>query len=273
MTKPFLNLKSFLFIGYCFLYAPLIFMMVYSFNRSRYVTVWQGLSLKWYQSLFENKVFMKAALVSFEVAFFSATIAVVLGTMAALLFVRFPTIRGRGFLSFLCTSPMILPEVVLGMAFLMGYLVLQDWVGLPRDRGVLTIVIAHATIGLSYVFLMLRGRLKEFDSSLIEAAMDLGAAPLTIFFQITIPIILPTLISSWLLVFILSFDDLVVASFVSGSEVTTLPMAIFSSIKFGLTPEVNALATVIILFLSLILAGVAFYLSRTNKEALGLKNP
>lgn len=268
MTSLFPRLKGFLVLGYAFLYAPLIFMMVYSFNSSRYVTVWQGFSVKWYLALIENEVLMKAALVSFQVAFFSATIAVVLGIVAALLFVRFPDVKGRSFLSFLCTSPMILPEVVLGMAFLMGYLVLQEWVGLPRDRGVLTIVIAHATIGLSYVFLMLRSRFKEFDASLIEAAMDLGATPLTIFFKITIPIISPTLISGWLLVFVLSFDDLVVASFVSGAEVTTLPMAIFSSIKFGLTPEVNALATVIILVLTVVLTSGAFYLSRMKHQTL-----
>ena len=264
MSKLFPRLKFFLIFGYIFLYAPLVFMIAYSFNASRYVTVWGGFSVKWYRALMENTVFIKAGLVSLQVAFLSASIAVILGTLAALLFVRFPTLKGRGFFSMLCTAPMILPEVVLGMAFLMGYLVLQEWVGLPENRGILTIVIAHATIGLSYIFLMLRSRFRDFDHALIEAAMDLGATPLTIFFRITIPIILPTLISGWLLVFILSFDDLVVASFVSGAEVTTLPMAIFSSIKFGLTPEVNALATVIIVFLSLGLSGVALYLSKSK---------
>ena len=273
MYNLFPRLRSVLWLGYFFMLAPLIYVIVFSFNDSRFVSVWSGFSLKWYHHLWNNKVLMKATVISLQVAFLSASIAVLLGTIAAVTYTRFPQMRGRGFFSFISIAPMVLPEVVLGMAFLMAYLVLQDWVGLPRNRGMLTIIIAHATIGMAYAFIMIRNRLKNFDSAVIEAAMDLGATPLSIFFKITIPIIAPTLISAWLLVFILSFDDLVVASFVSGAEVTTLPMAIFSSIKFGLTPEINALATVMIVILSLALLLISRKLTQKDESGITLQPP
>ncbi len=273
MNGLFPRMRGFLALGYLFMLAPLVYVVVYSFNSSRFVTVWEGFSFKWYAQLWQNNVLMKAAGISLQVAFCAATIAVIIGTIAAVAYTRFPMMRGRGFLSFISIAPMVLPEVVLGMAFLMAYLVLQDWVGLPRNRGMITIIIAHATIGMAYAFIMIRNRLRNFDAAIIEAAMDLGATPLGIFFKITIPIIAPTLVASWLLVFILSFDDLVVASFVSGAEVTTLPMAIFSSIKFGLTPEINALAAVMIFILSILLIVISGKLTRKNEPGLLIQAP
>lgn len=232
--------------GYAFLYIPMVFLILYSFNKSKHVTIWEGFSLKWYTSLFSNQGLLSAAWVSFKVAFMSATCSVIIGTLAAIVLTRFIKFKGRAFFQGLIFAPLIMPEVIMGFAFLLCFISLENLIGFPNGRGVFTITLAHATIAIAYVTAIVRTQLVNFDQSLIEAALDLGAHPFKIFFQIKLPIIFPSLMAAWVLAFILSFDDVVVASFVAGPEATTLPMLIFSNIRYGLTPEVNALATLVI---------------------------
>jgi len=242
--------KSFLMpilcFGYAFLYIPIVSLIIYSFNKSKHVTIWEGFSAKWYGSLFSNQSLLSAAWTSLKVAVMSATCSVIIGTLAAIVMTRFARFKGKSFFQALIFAPLIMPEVIIGFAFLLCFISLEDLLGFPKGRGVFTITVAHATIAIAYVTAVVRTQLINFDRSLIEAALDLGAHPFKIFFQIKLPIIFPSLAAAWILAFILSFDDVVVASFVAGPEATTLPMLIFSSIRFGLTPEINALATLVI---------------------------
>ncbi len=236
--------------GYAFLYIPLISVIVYSFNDSRLATVWGGFSTRWYGELFRNEQILDAFLLSIKIAATSATLATVLGTMSGLVLARFGRFRGRTLFSGMISSPMVMPEVITGLSLLLLFISLQQLTGWPGQRGFSTITIAHTTFSMAYVAVIVQSRLMAMDESLEEAAMDLGGRPLRVVFDITLPLIAPAMIAGWLLSFTLSLDDLVIASFVSGPGSTTLPMLIFSKVKLGVSPDINALATLIIVLVS-----------------------
>lgn len=239
--------KVCLAIGFFFLYAPMIVLMVYSFNGSDRVNVWAGFSLKWYGELFRDDAIMSAVWVSLKLAFASASAAVVMGTLASLVLTRAGKFRGKTLFGGMVTAPLVMPEVITGLSLLLLFVGLANSIGWPEQRGFITIWIAHVTFCMAYVTVVVSSRLSEMDRSLEEAAMDLGASPVKTFLLITLPIISPALVSGWLLAFTLSLDDLVIASFVSGPSSTTLPMIVFSSVRLGLSPKINALATIMIL--------------------------
>jgi putrescine transport system permease protein len=261
VTRP--GAKTFraatLLFGFAFLYAPIALLVLYSFNRSRLVAVWAGFSTRWYGVLAGDEGFRAAAATSLEVATMAATLALVLGTLAGFAMARFTRFPGRALFGFALLAPLVVPEVILGLSLLLLFVAFEQLVGWPRGRGIMTITIAHATFGASFVAVLVRARLAAFDRTLEEAALDLGARPWAVLARITLPGISPALVSGWLLAFTLSLDDLVVASFVTGPSATTLPMAVFSSVRLGVSPEVNALAT---LFLAVVfvLVALAFWL-------------
>jgi putrescine transport system permease protein len=241
---------SVLAFGYAFLYVPLVLVIVYSFNDSRIATVWGGFSTRWYGELLRNEQILDAAFLSLRIALTSATIATILGTMAGIALARFRRFKGRTLFSGMITSPMVMPEVITGLSLLLLFVSLQQLTGWPAQRGFGTITIAHTTFAMAYVAIIVQSRLMAMDESLEEAAMDLGGHPLRVMFDITLPLIAPAMVAGWLLAFTLSLDDLVIASFVSGPGSNTLPMYIFSKVKLGVSPDINALATLIILFVS-----------------------
>ncbi|WP_290887729.1 ABC transporter permease subunit [Arenimonas sp.] len=236
-----------LVLGFVFLYAPILSLIVYSFNESRLVTVWSGFSVKWYVELFRDQQMMDAAWVSVQVAFWTACASVVLGTLAAMVMTRFRDFPGKTIFGGLITAPLVMPEVITGLSILLLFVSIGPIIGIGEQRGMLTIWIAHVTFCMAFVTVVISSRLGELDRSLEEAAMDLGANRIKVFFVITLPIIAPALISGWLLAFTLSLDDLVIASFVSGPSSTTLPMKVFSSVRLGVSPKINALASLMIL--------------------------
>lgn len=235
-----------LLFGYAFLYAPIALLVAYSFNASRLVTVWAGFSTRWYVELLEDDTFLDAARLSFEVAAVSATLALLLGTLAAMVLVRYKKFSGQGLFGFLLGVPLVLPDVVIGLALLLAFVAAGNAIGWPSERGAATIVIAHATIATAYVAVVVRARLSELECCFEEAALDLGARPFTVFWRVTIPLLAPALLAGWLLAFTLSLDDVVVAQFVTGPGATTLPMEIFSSVRLGLSPKINALGTLLV---------------------------
>ncbi|WP_334177844.1 ABC transporter permease subunit [Pseudoxanthomonas sp.] len=238
-------------LGFAFLYVPVLILMVYSFNESRLATVWSGFSLKWYGELFRDKQMLQAAWISIKVAFWTATAAVVLGTMAALVMARMRRFPGKTLFGALITAPLVMPEVIIGLSILLMFVSLQGMTdGYFAPKGIVAIWIAHVTFTLAFVTVVVSSRLSELDKSLEEAAMDLGANRIKVFFLITLPIIAPALVSGWLLAFTLSLDDVVIASFVAGPNSTTLPMKVFSSVRMGLSPKINALATLMIMVVS-----------------------
>lgn len=261
MMKSSKTVVASLILGYAFLYIPISLLVVYSFNESRLVTVWSRFSLKWYAALWENEELFMATLASLRIACVSASVSVVLGTLAAVAMVRFRKFRGRSLFSVLMPAPLVLPEVITGLSLLMMFVTLEQWIGWPSERGILTVTIAHITVSMAYVYLIVQSRLIDFDPLLEEAALDLGARPAKVFFTVTLPLIAPSLMAGWLLSFALSLDDLVVASFLSGPGATTLPMLIFSSVRLGLTPEINALATLIIALVAtvIIISGIIIH--------------
>jgi putrescine transport system permease protein len=240
-------------LGFAFLYLPILSMMVYSFNNSRLVTVWDGAhspTLKWYVALFHNTQILDAAGLSIQIAAMNATGAVILGTMAGMALSRFRAMPLRGVLGALTTAPLVLPEIITGLSLLLLFVALEQSIGWPRTRGVTTITIAHITFSLSYVSVIVQARLAGFDGSLEEAALDLGARPATVFRRITLPLIMPAIVSGWLLSFTLSWDDVVISQFVAGPGSSTLPMVIFSKVRLGVSPDVNALATLMVLIVA-----------------------
>ncbi|WP_417505216.1 ABC transporter permease subunit [Marinomonas gallaica] len=251
--------------GFLFLYAPIIALIVYSFNKSQLVTVWGGWSLKWYGELFQNEQIMNAAWVSLKIALISATLAAVLGTLAGFVLSRMRKFRGKTILSGWVTAPLVMPEVITGLSLLLLFVALENMFGWPAGRGTMTIVIAHTTFCLAYVAVVVQSRLASLDETLEEAAMDLGAKPTSLFFLITLPLITPAILSGWLLSFTLSLDDLVIASFVSGPGNSTLPMVIFSKVRLGVTPEINALATLMILAVSIAVIAAIVIMRRQNR--------
>ena len=242
--SPFLI--SAMAFGFAFLYVPILLLVVYSFNESRLVTVWGGFSTRWYGELFNNGQILEAAKTSLLVAVTTATFATALGTMAGLILARFGRFRGRTLFTGMITAPLVMPEVVTGLSILLLFVALEQVIGWPDGRGVTTITIAHVTFTMAYVAVIIQARLAQMDESVEEAALDLGARPAKVFFLITLPIIAPALLSGWLLAFTLSLDDLVIASFTSGPSATTLPIKIFSAVRLGVSPEINALSTVMI---------------------------
>ena len=260
-------LMTVLVFGYAFLYGPILSLMVYSFNENRLVTVWSGFSTKWYGELLQNEQILDAAWLSVKIASVNASLAVILGTLAALALVRFKRFRGRSVMQTMVTAPLVMPEVIIGLSLLLLFVAMQKTLGWPEGRGQLTITIAHVTFSLAYVTVVVQSRLSHMDQSLEEAALDMGAKPLKVFFTITLPLIAPALLAGWLLAFTLSMDDLVVASFVSGPGATTLPMVVYSSVRLGVSPQINALATIIVLVVSMavLIAGIVMY--RKEKRA------
>ncbi|MBK6660548.1 MAG: ABC transporter permease subunit [Proteobacteria bacterium] len=251
-------LLAWLLAGLAFLYLPIASLIVFSFNEPKLVTVWAGFSTKWYGALLDNRPILDAALLSLKIATLTASLATVLGTLAALCLARFGAFRGRALFSGLVTAPLVMPEVITGLSLLLLFVALEQAIGWPAGRGTLTIVIAHATFAMAYVTVVVQSRLVGMDASIEEAAMDLGARPAKVFLVITLPIIAPALVSGWLLAFTLSLDDLVVSSFVSGPGASTLPMVIYSKVRLGLSPEINALASLMVLVVTvaMIVAGV-----------------
>ena len=227
-------------LGFAFLYLPMVILIVYSFNASELVTVWAGFSTRWYGELLRDEAFLDAAWVTVQVAVASSTIATVLGTMAAYVMVRAGRFWGRTLFSGMIYAPLVMPEVITGLSLLLLF------INIGLDRGILTIILAHTTFSMCYVSVVVSARLVSFDRALEEAALDLGASPFEAFRLVTLPIILPAVISGWLLAFTLSLDDLVIASFTAGPSATTLPIKIFSSIRLGVSPEINALSTILI---------------------------
>jgi putrescine transport system permease protein len=237
--------------GFAFLYIPILSLVVYSFNKSRLVTVWGGFSTQWYGRLFENDQILEAAWLSVRIAALNATGATVLGTLAGMALARFGQFKGRTLLAGMTTAPLVMPEVITGLSLLLLFVAMEQAFGWPAGRGVTTITIAHITLTLSYVTVIVQSRLSTLDGSLEEAAMDLGARPVKVFLLVTLPIIAPALVSGWLLAFTISLDDLVIASFVSGPGSSTLPMVIFSKVRLGVSPDINALATIMVGIVSL----------------------
>ncbi|ACE89789.1 prutescine ABC transporter permease protein PotI [Rhizobium phaseoli] len=227
-------------LGFAFLYLPIVLLVIFSFNESKLVTVWGGFSTKWYVSLLSNQALLDAAWVTIRVGLLSATFATVLGTMAALTLVRYTRFRGRMLFSGMVYAPLVMPEVITGLSLLLLF------VAIGFDRGFWTITLAHTTLTMCFVAVVVQSRLLSFDQSIEEAAQDLGAPPVRTFFEITLPIISPAVFSGWILAFTLSLDDLVIASFTSGPGATTLPMKIYSQVRLGVTPEINAVCTILI---------------------------
>ena len=239
--------KTFLSVGFFFLYAPILILVIFSFNKSELVTVWAGFSFKWYGELFRDPQMLGAAWISLKIALLAASTSVVLGTMASIVMVRMGTFKGKTAFSSMITAPLVMPEVISGLSLLLLFVAMGQSLGWPGERGILTIWIAHVTFCTAFVAVVVSSRLQELDESIEEAAQDLGAPPWKVFFLVTLPIIAPALMSGWLLAFTLSLDDLVIASFVSGPGSTTLPMQVFSSVRMGISPQINALATLVIL--------------------------
>jgi putrescine transport system permease protein len=241
--------RTILALGYAFLYLPILILVVFSFNESRLATTWSGFTFKWYVELFKDDSMLSAAWISLKIAFFSATAAVMLGTLAAMVMTRFKPFRGKTLFGALITAPLVMPEVVTGLSLLLMFVTLFSPLGLS-PKGMTSIWIAHVTFTMAFVTVVVSSRLADLDKSLEEAAMDLGANRLKVFFVITLPIIMPALMSGWLLAFTLSLDDVVISSFVAGPDSTTLPMKIFSSVRLGLNPKINALATLLVAVVS-----------------------
>jgi putrescine transport system permease protein len=227
-------------VGFAFLYLPIVLLVIFSFNESKLVTVWGGFSTKWYASLFHNQALLDAAWVTLRVGVLSATAATILGTLAAITLVRYTKFRGRMLFSGMVYAPLVMPEVITGLSLLLLF------VAIGFDRGFWTITLAHTTLTMCFVAVVVQSRLLSFDRSIEEAALDLGSPPVRTFFEITLPIIAPAVLSGWILAFTLSLDDLVIASFTSGPGATTLPMKIYSQVRLGVTPEINAVCTILI---------------------------
>jgi putrescine transport system permease protein len=260
--SPFLF--SIVAFGYAFLYVPIVSVMIYSFNDSRLVTLWGGFSLRWYAGLLNDDDLLNAAFLSLRIAAVSATVATALGALVALALQRLVRFRGRMMLTGMITAPLVMPEIITGLSLLFIFISMADWIGWPASRGATTITIAHITFSMAYVAVVVRSRLASMDESLEEAAMDLGGRPLAVFFDVTVPLLLPALVSGWLLSFTLSLDDLVISSFVSGPGATTLPMLIFAKVRLGVTPDINAIATIIIVFVMLGV-GIAALVGNRNR--------
>ncbi|AUG52501.1 ABC transporter permease subunit [Thalassospira marina] len=264
--KRSIFLISALSFGFAFLYVPIMLVIIYSFNEGKLVTVWAGFSTKWYVALFQDDGMIDAAWNSLRIGIMSATLALTIGTPAGLVMSRFGRFRGRTMFSGMIAAPLVMPDVITGLSLLLLFVTMEQLVGWPAGRGMTTIVIAHTTFCAAYVAVVVQSRLAGMDNSIEEAAMDLGAKPTKIFFLITLPMILPALMAGWLLSFTLSLDDLVISSFVAGPGSTTLPMKVFSSVRLGVSPEINALATLIIVAISILIVIASVLVMRSERQ-------
>ncbi|MGF6110961.1 ABC transporter permease subunit [Pseudomonas sp. ADAK2] len=255
-----------LVVGLLFIYAPMLILVIYSFNASKLVTVWGGWSIKWYVGLLDNTQLMGSVVRSLEIACYTAIAAVALGTLAAFVLTRITRFKGRTLFGGLVTAPLVMPEVITGLSLLLLFVAMAQMIGWPQERGIVTIWIAHTTFCAAYVAVVVSARLRELDLSIEEAAMDLGARPWKVFFLITIPMIAPSLAAGGMMSFALSLDDLVLASFVSGPGSTTLPMEVFSAVRLGVKPEINAVASLILLAVSIVTFLVWFFSRRAEES-------
>ena len=264
--------SSFMLVaGLLFIYLPMVILVIYSFNASKLVTVWGGWSMKWYFGLLDNSQLIGSVLRSLEIAVYTAISSVILGTLAAFVLTRIPRFKGRTLFGGMVTAPLVMPEVITGLSLLLLFVAMAQMIGWPQERGIVTIWIAHTTFCAAYVAVVVSARLRELDLSIEEAAMDLGARPWKVFFLITIPMIAPSLAAGGMMSFALSLDDLVLASFVSGPGSTTLPMEVFSAVRLGVKPEINAVASLILLAVSLVTFLVWYFGRRaeaTRKRAI-----
>lgn len=268
MRKRSAFILSVLVFGYAFLYIPIFVLMLYSFNDSRISAVWNGFSLRWYTALFNNEQIIDAALLSLQIALISATVATIFGTLAGLALTHMGSFRGRLLFTGLIAAPLVMPEVITGLSLLLVFVSSEQLIGWPESRGMMTITIAHITFSMAFVAVVVQSRLSSIDKSLEEAAMDLGGRPFRVALDITLPIIAPAMLSGWLLAFTLSIDDLVISSFVSGPGASTLPMVIYSKVRLGVSPDVNALATIIIVVVGLGVTIAGFIMRRQERTRI-----
>ena len=259
-------LITMLCFGFAFFYIPILSMMVYSFNASRLATVWGGFSTKWYVSLFSNRQVGEALWLSLRIALLSATCATILGTMAGIALARFRRFRGRVVFSGLVTAPLIMPEVITGISSLMGFILMAQWIGWPGARGFTTVTLAHITFSMVFVTTIIQARMGQADRAIEEAAMDLGSRPWQVMFDVTLPVIFPAILSGWLLAFTISLDDVVITSFTTEPGSTTLPLLIWSKVKMGVTPDINALATLTVVIVGLCVAIAGYVMNRSEKR-------
>ena len=265
MKKRSTFIFSALCFGFAFLYVPILLVVIYSFNDSRLVTIWGGWSIRWYIELFNNDNILDAALLSLRIAMVSATCATIMGTLAGIALTRIRQFKGRLLFTGMIIAPLVMPEVITGLSLLLLFVSLQNLIGWPGQRGINTITIAHITFSMAYVAVIIQSRLTNINESIEEAALDLGARPIRVLWDITLPIILPAMVSGWLLSFTLSLDDLVIASFVSGPGATTLPMLIFSKVRLGIAPDINALATILITIVAIGVSIAGWIMYRQSK--------
>jgi putrescine transport system permease protein len=268
MNRRPMFLITMLCFGFAFLYIPILSMMVFSFNGSRLATVWGGFSTKWYVALFRNDQVIEAAILSLKIAVLSATFATILGTMAGIALARFRRFRGRVLFSGLVTAPLVMPEVITGIASLMLFILMAQWLGWPAQRGFTTVTIAHITFSMTFVATVVQSRLMQADPAIEEAAADLGSRPWQVLRDITLPIISPAILSGWLLAFTISLDDVVITSFTTGPGNTTLPLLIWSKVKLGVTPDINALATITVVVVGIGVAMAGVVLNRAERRRL-----
>ncbi|MGB8813869.1 MAG: ABC transporter permease subunit [Paracoccaceae bacterium] len=266
MSRRPIFLISVMCFGFAFFYIPILSMMVYSFNASKLATVWGGFSTKWYVSLLSNKQVIKALILSLQIALLSATVATILGTMAGIALARFKRFRGRVLFSGLVTAPLIMPEVITGISSLMLFILMAEWIGWPGARGFATITLAHITFSMVFVTTIVHSRLVQADQAIEEAAMDLGSRPWQVMRDITLPVISPAILSGWLLAFTISLDDVVITSFTTGPGNTTLPLLIWSKVKLGVTPDINALASITVLVVGIGVAVAGWTMNRADKR-------
>lgn len=252
-------------LGYLFLYLPIITLVIFSFNASEMVTIWGGFSFKWYGELLKDEEILHATGLSLKIAFFTATASAILGTLAAFVLVRYKKFFGRPLFNGMITAPLVMPEIIIGLSLLLFMVSLQKTIGWP-ERGAMTIWVGHTLVGMAYATVSIRARLQELNRSLEEAAMNLGCRPGSVFFFITLPLITQSIVSAWLLTFTVSLDDVILSAFLSGPGSTTLPLVVFSRARLGLNPEVNAIATVIIVLVSIGVIAASIYMSRKEKR-------
>lgn len=268
MNRRPVFLITVLAFGFAFFYVPILSMIVYSFNASRLATVWGGFSTKWYVALLSNDQVIRAAILSLKIALLSATLATILGTMAGIAMARFRRFRGRVLFSGLVTAPLIMPEVITGISSLIFFILMAEWVGWPAQRGFTTVTLAHITFSMVFVTTIVHSRLIRADEAIEEAAMDLGSRPWQVMLDVTLPVISPAILSGWLLAFTISLDDVVITSFTTGPGNTTLPLLIWSKVKLGVTPDINALATITVVVVGICVAIAGYVMNRAEKRRL-----
>lgn len=266
MNRRPVLLITVLCFGFAFFYIPILSMMIYSFNASKLVTVWGGFSTKWYVSLWSNKKVVEALVLSLQIAVLSSSFATILGTMAGIALARFRRFRGRVLFSGLVTAPLIMPEVITGISSLMLFILMAEYIGWPGARGFTTITLAHITFSMVFVTTIIHSRMVQADLAIEEAALDLGSRPWQVMRDITLPVIFPAILSGWLLAFTISLDDVVITSFTTGPGNTTLPLLIWSKVKLGVTPDINALATITVVVVGVGVALAGWILNRAEKR-------